>query len=64
MPSTRIGSRPDQLEIDDQRDLVREREAALGQRGVPVEAVARAIDDRSKLRPILVLPYMSSREPT
>src|SRR3954454_14482424 len=38
-----------QLELDDQLDLVGEREAALGQRGVPVQAVLRAIDDRLEL---------------
>ncbi len=38
-----------QLELDDQLDLVGEREAALGQRRVPVEAVLGAVDDRLEL---------------
>src|SRR3954451_1368820 len=38
-----------QLEVDEQLDLVGEREAALGQRGVPVQAVLRAVHDRLEL---------------
>ena len=45
----RITRRPSQLEVDEQLDLVGEREAALGQRGVPVEAVLGAVDDRLEL---------------
>src|SRR3954466_188500 len=33
-----------ELELDDQRHVVREREAALGERGVPLEAELRAVD--------------------
>src|SRR3954451_22914337 len=47
MPRTRIGLRDlGQLELDRQLDVVGEREAALGQRSVPVEAVLRAVDRR------------------
>src|SRR3954453_22848767 len=35
-----------ELELDDQRHVVRERKAALGERGVPLEAELRAIDHR------------------
>ena len=45
MPRTRIGLRLGELELDDQLDVVGEGEAALGQRGVPVEAVGGAVDD-------------------
>ena len=38
-----------ELEVDAERDLVREHEAALGQRRVPVEAELRAVDDRLEL---------------
>src|SRR3954470_7370094 len=49
MPRTRIllgllGLR--QLELDDQRHVVRQRVPALGERSVPVEAELRAIDHR------------------
>src|SRR3954447_23188855 len=51
MPRTRMALRLlgvglRQLELDDQRHVVREREAALRERGVPVEAELRAIDHR------------------
>src|SRR4051795_10320795 len=48
MPSTRIVLRLclRQLELDDEVHVVRQREAALGERGVPLEAELRAIDDR------------------
>src|SRR5947209_4339568 len=36
----------DQLELDGQRDVIGEREAALGQRGVPLEAVLSPVDRR------------------
>src|SRR3954468_9622422 len=35
-----------ELELDDQRHVVRERVAALGQLGVPLETELRAIDHR------------------
>src|SRR3954451_17960843 len=45
MPRTRIGLRDlRELELDRQLDVVGEREAALGERGVPVQAVLRAVD--------------------
>ena len=44
MPRTRIGLRLCELELDRQLDLVAEREAALGQRRVPLEAVLGAVD--------------------
>src|SRR3954464_2428507 len=50
MPRTRILLRLlallRQLELDDQRHVVREREPALGERGVPLESELRAIDHR------------------
>src|SRR3954453_12995072 len=48
-PRTFIGLCLGQLEVDEQLDLVCEREAALGQRSVPVEAVLGAVDDRLEL---------------
>ena len=48
-PRTFIGLRRGQLELDEQLDLVGQREAALGQRRVPVEAVLGAVDDRLEL---------------
>src|SRR3954452_20561445 len=45
MPRTRIALRDlGELELDRQLDVVGEREAALGQRGVPVQAVLGAVD--------------------
>src|SRR3954447_5368599 len=47
MPRTLIGLRLlglRQLELDDQGHVVRQREAALGKRGVPLEAELRAVD--------------------
>src|SRR3954453_13770022 len=35
-----------ELGLDDQRHVVRERVPALGERGVPLEAELRAVDDR------------------
>src|SRR3954470_3174286 len=46
MPRTRMALRPRQLELDDQRHVVRERVPALGERRVPLEAELRAIDHR------------------
>src|SRR3954464_14356269 len=43
----RLGAR--ELEVDQQLGLVGQREAALGQRGVPGEAVLGAVDDRLEL---------------
>src|SRR3954470_12950780 len=44
MPRTRMALGPRQLELDDEGHVVREREAALGKRSVPLEAELRAID--------------------
>src|SRR5215217_2411836 len=44
MPRTRIELRLDELELDLELDLVGQRESALGQRRVPVEAELRAVD--------------------
>jgi hypothetical protein len=49
MPRTRLGSALDELEVDGQGHVVGQHEAALGQRGVPVEAELRAVDDRLEL---------------
>src|SRR3954464_9818698 len=48
MPRTlmALGLLTRQLELDDQRHVVRQREAALGKRGVPLEAELRAVDHR------------------
>src|SRR5215210_6947629 len=46
MPSTRMALRPDELELDGQSHVVGQREAALGKRGVPLEAELRAVDRR------------------
>src|SRR3954454_21944292 len=48
-PRTFIGLRARQLEVDLELDLVGQGEAALGQRGVPGEAVLGAVDDRLEL---------------
>src|SRR3954447_2426701 len=48
MPRTRmeLGLLPSQLELDDQRHVVRQSEAALGEGSVPLEAELRAVDHR------------------
>ena len=55
---------PHELERDLQAHVVVEREATLGQRGVPVQAVLAAIDVASSSTPILSFPAMSTCGPT